>query len=164
MYKDISGGSLSDSGISDGDGCLSDREHRLTALRNLVNQLKETLSPNSSAMESISSRMEAAENELTVLKQTFHKIIKEEQQSQNGNTKNFKSESSEKSSETRERNHFEYALWAWRAKGISFLIQIFLSIIIMAGLMLQPDCCESFNSFSSSLAPQLKFIKGPPPT
>lgn len=160
FYKDFSTGSLSDSGISDGDGCLSDREHRLTALRNLVNQLKETLAPNSTAMESISTRMEAAENELAVLKQTFRKIIKEEQHI---NPKFVENENTKKSKST--QNHkFEYATWAWRAKGISFLIHLLISIVIMTGIFLQPDCCESFNSFSNSLAPQLKFIKGPPPT
>lgn len=161
FYKDFSTGSLSDSGISDGDGCLSDREHRLTALRNLVNQLKETLAPNSSAMESITTRMEAAENELAVLKQTFRKIIKEEQHNSPRSTEH---ENCRKFKSTRNESKFEYAMWSWRAKCISFLIHILLCIVIMTGIFLQPDCCESFNSFSTSLAPQLKFIKGPPPT
>ncbi|KAL5284939.1 hypothetical protein ACFFRR_006947 [Megaselia abdita] len=160
FYKDFSTGSLSDSGISDGDGCLSDRENRLTALRNLVNQLKETLAPNSTAMESISTRMEAAENELADLKQTFRKIVKEEQHI----PKSVEQDNTKKSKSTQNKARFEYAIWAWRAKGISFLIHILISIVIMTGLLLQPDCCESFNSFSNSLAPQLKFIKGPPPT
>lgn len=161
LFKDFSTGSLSDSGISDGDGCLSDREHRLTALRNLVNQLKETLAPNSTAMESITTRMEAAENELATLKQTFRKIIKEEQ---HNNPKYKEHEQGKKFKSIRNRNEFQYAIWGWRTKGIYFLINILLIIVIMTGAFLQPDCCESFNFFSNSLLPQLKFVKGPPPT
>jgi hypothetical protein len=52
---------LSDSGISDGDGGLSERERRLGALRKLAKQLENSLAPGSHALKTITQRMEAAE-------------------------------------------------------------------------------------------------------
>ncbi len=66
---------LSDSGISDGDGGLSERERRLGALRRLAKQLENSLAPGSHALKTITDRKEAAEQELRVLQKTCRELI-----------------------------------------------------------------------------------------
>lgn len=72
------GGSLSDSGISDGSGSeqeLSKREHRLANLRRIMRSLEAQLAPGSKALIELWKRIEDAENELRDLQRQCRELI-----------------------------------------------------------------------------------------
>lgn len=72
------GGSLSDSGISDGSGSeqeLSKREHRLANLRRITRSLEAQLAPGSKALVELWKRIEDAESELRDLQRQCRELI-----------------------------------------------------------------------------------------
>ncbi|XP_029155891.1 uncharacterized protein LOC114928735 isoform X2 [Nylanderia fulva] len=72
------GGSLSDSGISDGSGSeqeLSEREHRLANLRRISRSLEAQLAPGSKALVEFKKRIEDAESELRDLQRQCRELI-----------------------------------------------------------------------------------------
>ncbi|KAL6423713.1 hypothetical protein ACFW04_010303 [Cataglyphis niger] len=72
------GGSLSDSGISDGSGSeqeLSKREHRLANLRRITRNLEAQLAPGSKALDELWKRVEDAESDLRDLQRQCRELI-----------------------------------------------------------------------------------------
>lgn len=72
------GGSLSDSGISDGSGSeqeLSKREHRLANLRRITRSLEAQLAPGSKTLIELRKMIEDAENELRDLQRQCRELI-----------------------------------------------------------------------------------------
>ncbi|XP_024868846.1 uncharacterized protein LOC112452726 [Temnothorax curvispinosus] len=71
------GGSLSDSGISDSgsDQELSEREHRLAALRRLTRSLETQLAPDSEALTDLWKKIEHTETELRDLRKQCEEIV-----------------------------------------------------------------------------------------
>lgn len=54
--------------------------------------------------------------------------------------------------------------WKWRVARFSFPLQLALIALFCAACFLEPNCCNGMNNFSWSLSPQLRYIRGPPPT
>lgn len=72
------GGSLSDSGISDGSGSeqeLSKREHRLANLRRIRRNLEAQLGPGSKALVELWKRYEDAESDLRNLQEQCRELV-----------------------------------------------------------------------------------------
>lgn len=53
--------------------------------------------------------------------------------------------------------------WAWRIARVAVPMQLALFTVYCAACMMQPNCCDNINNFSMSFAPQLRYIRGPPP-
>ncbi|XP_026480521.1 uncharacterized protein LOC113386977 [Ctenocephalides felis] len=213
----LDGGSLSDSGISDGgsDWGFSERERRLGALRRLHRQLELALAPGSAALLAITKRMEQAESELRSLQQacrelvartavqgeTVHRITADmnmrrgsngssnassQGRSPNGGKRKTKRRQAQSvtvpavtilsepakgdlctaggpdddpgSSPTPARPG-----WAKRVARAALPLQLALVAVFCAACLLEPHCCDSMNTWTMSLAPQLRYVRGPPP-
>lgn len=53
--------------------------------------------------------------------------------------------------------------WAWRVARIALPVQIAIITLLCAACFMEPHCCDTLNNFSMSFAPQLRYIRGPPP-
>ncbi|XP_037958116.1 uncharacterized protein LOC119687743 [Teleopsis dalmanni] len=53
--------------------------------------------------------------------------------------------------------------WARRIARAAVPVQLALFTVFCAACLMQPNCCDNLNNFSMSFAPQLRYIRGPPP-
>ena len=53
--------------------------------------------------------------------------------------------------------------WGWRIARVAVPVQLALCTAVYAACMMQPNCCDNLNNFSMSFAPQLHYVRGPPP-
>lgn len=53
--------------------------------------------------------------------------------------------------------------WGWRIARVAVPMQLALFAVYCAANLMQPNCCDNINNFSMSFAPQLRYIRGPPP-
>lgn len=173
-------GSFSDSGISDegSEQELSEREHRLSAIRRLVRLLEAIMAPESDARIKMTQRLEEAENELRKLQSQCRGLIVRtavcaEVQTRGGQIANvpksgkrklssepaaLKSKSGDPDDEPETSGS-----WFWRVIRVSIPFQVALVLIICTACLLEPSCCDSINNLNLSLTPQLRYIRGPPP-
>lgn len=54
--------------------------------------------------------------------------------------------------------------WAWRVAKYALPMQIAIVVLLCAACFLEPHCCDGVNNMSWSLTPQLRYVRGPPPT
>lgn len=52
----------------------------------------------------------------------------------------------------------------WRVARIAVFMQLALITAFCIAYMMQPDCCENMNTYAMSFTPQLRYVRGPPPT
>ncbi|KAG8232340.1 hypothetical protein J437_LFUL008808 [Ladona fulva] len=64
-----------------------------------------------------------------------------------------------KGKEHKRRKH-----WAWRALYLAMPFQFAIVLLLCAAYFLEPHCCSALNNLSFSLSPQLRYVRGPPPT
>ncbi|XP_013384395.1 uncharacterized protein LOC106154553 [Lingula anatina] len=50
-----------------------------------------------------------------------------------------------------------------RILKVAIPLQILLILLFGLAMLLEPDCCEYFNNFRLTFAPQLRYVRGPPP-
>uniref|UniRef100_A0A182P2S4 KASH domain-containing protein n=1 Tax=Anopheles epiroticus TaxID=199890 RepID=A0A182P2S4_9DIPT len=53
--------------------------------------------------------------------------------------------------------------WVWRITKIAVPVQLALVLVMCAACFFEPHCCDALNTYSMSLTPQLRYMKGPPP-
>lgn len=53
--------------------------------------------------------------------------------------------------------------WAKRVARAALPLQLALVAVFCAACLLEPHCCDSMNTWTMSLAPQLRYVRGPPP-
>lgn len=52
----------------------------------------------------------------------------------------------------------------WRVARIAVFMQLALITAFCIAYIMQPDCCENMNTYAMSFTPQLRYVRGPPPT
>lgn len=162
---EMTGGSLSDSGISDSgsEQDLSERERRLAALRRLARHLEAVLAPGSAAILSMAKRIEATENELRGLQRTCRELIVRTAVCAEAKGP-LPTLCSQRPPNTRSPEGGEKRNgWLWRVIRAAFPFQLALMALFCIACLLEPHCCDSMNSLTISISPQLRYIRGPPP-
>lgn len=53
--------------------------------------------------------------------------------------------------------------WFKRVMRASLPFQLALVALLCVACLLEPHCCDNMNTFSMSLSPQLRYVRGPPP-
>uniref|UniRef100_A0A1B6EWZ8 KASH domain-containing protein n=2 Tax=Cuerna arida TaxID=1464854 RepID=A0A1B6EWZ8_9HEMI len=178
-------GSLSDSGISDsGSEQESERERRLSALRRLARQLEAALSPNSQAIRDMAKRIEQTENELRGLQKTCRELIVRTAVCADARIQQQDSPSPSPSLVNRSKRGASgpesflvpddddddpgpgkrSAGWLWRVIRAALPFQMAILAIFCVACLLEPHCCDNINNLNFSLTPQLRYVRGPPPT
>ncbi|CAG0899237.1 unnamed protein product [Darwinula stevensoni] len=54
--------------------------------------------------------------------------------------------------------------WGWRILRAAFPFQMLLVVLCWMAAVLEPRCCDAINNLANSWAPQLRYIRGNPPT
>lgn len=57
----------------------------------------------------------------------------------------------------------EKRTWSWRFAKYAVPVQLALIALFCAACFIEPNCCDSTNSFAWSLSPHLRYVRGPPP-
>ncbi|BES93915.1 Hypothetical protein NTJ_06724 [Nesidiocoris tenuis] len=169
------GGNYSDSGISDSGSevDLSEREKRLAALRRLVRHLEAVLAPGSAAIVNMSKRIEQTEKELKGLQVTCRELIdrtnvfvesKAPLLASNGftNTNALRGDKTTDDDCSSRGPGSKIKAWLWRAVRAGLPFQLAVIAILCIACLLEPQCCDTMNNFAYA-APQLRYVKGPPP-
>ncbi|KAG8322966.1 hypothetical protein J6590_012960 [Homalodisca vitripennis] len=54
--------------------------------------------------------------------------------------------------------------WLWRVIRAALPFQMAILAIFCVACLLEPHCCDNINNLNFSLTPQLRYVRGPPPT
>ncbi|XP_064292662.1 klarsicht protein isoform X2 [Plodia interpunctella] len=158
--------SLSDSGISDGDGEGAGRARRLQALRELARRLQAALAPNSPAHRAIAKRMEQTENEVRILQESCRALVEQSipDLKIDENSKDYNLAVTGNKTGAGDPDYSPRGGWVWRVLRSSLPIQLCLvALLLAAWLVERPRCCDALNSLAQTLTPQLRYVRGPPP-
>ncbi|KAF5287452.1 hypothetical protein FQA39_LY15908 [Lamprigera yunnana] len=158
--------SYSDSGISD-EGSEHEegkRERRLASIRQLMRQFETIMAPDCSARTKMSERLLAAEDELRHLQKRCRSLVVRTAVSavtlpcvQKKNLPGGDPEDPEDKSGSGRS-------WFKRFMLASLPFQLAIIALFCIAWLLEPQCCDNMNTLSMSFTPQLRYIRGPPPT
>ncbi|XP_068217202.1 klarsicht protein [Palaemon carinicauda] len=173
---------LSDSGTSGYESCsseeLSERERRLAHLRRLARDLEASLSPDSQAWLAITKTLSNAEMELKGLQKHCRDLVvrSTETLDQTKTSPQLRRRSWVKDSKvsrmgrgdrrvsSRDSNRgYGRRGWVWRVVRAALPFQAALLLLFCVACLLEPNCCDTHNSLTMTLTPQLRYVHGPPP-
>ncbi|XP_025835588.1 uncharacterized protein LOC108733798 isoform X2 [Agrilus planipennis] len=156
-------GSLSDSGISDegSEHELGERERRLACMRRLVRQLELEMAPDCIARTKMTERLLAAEEELRALQKRCRSLIV--RTAVTASTPVNDPIIAVKGSPGDPDDDPTAVSWFKRVVRASVPFQLAIVALLCVACLLAPKCCDNMNTFSMSLTPQLRYVRGPPP-
>lgn len=173
---------LSDSGTSGYESCsseeLSERERRLAHLRRLARDLEASLSPDSQAWAAITKTLSSAEMELKGLQKHCRELVvrSTETLDQTKTSPQLRRRSWAKDSKVGRMSRSDRRVngrdsgrgsgrrgWMWRVVRAALPFQAALLLLFCVACLLEPNCCDTHNSLTMTLTPQLRYVHGPPP-
>ncbi|XP_066939736.1 klarsicht protein isoform X3 [Macrobrachium rosenbergii] len=173
---------LSDSGTSGYESCsseeLSERERRLAHLRRLARDLEASLSPDSQAWQAITKTLSSAEMELKGLQKHCRDLVvrSTETLDQTKTSPQLRRRSWVKDSKVSRMSRGDRRVnsrdsnrgygrrgWVWRVVRAALPFQAALLLLFCVACLLEPNCCDTHNSLTMTLTPQLRYVHGPPP-
>nr|CAD7394111.1 unnamed protein product [Timema cristinae] len=192
QFLSTEGGSLSDSGISDSgsENDLNGREKRLTALRQLARSMAAALAPGCAALLKINQELDQTEAQLRALQKSCRDLIVNTAvcmesnslplrhittSTHNGIRSVFDLSRRRKSStpllkatspdaDPDDPDDKRSGRWSWRLFRASLPFHVALVALFCVAWLLEPTCCDAMNNLVFSLTPQLRYVRGPPPT
>ncbi|CAH0773042.1 unnamed protein product [Bemisia tabaci] len=171
-------GSLSDSGISDSgsEQDICEREKRLGEMRKLAKEM-DLLSPGSLFAMDVNKRVQEMEAKLRELQRNCRNlIVKTAVCAETGcpaaPKKQFHLTPSKRCRSPVLKGELATAddgddgdkpSQFWRILKCSMPFHLAIMLLVCVACLLEPHCCDSLNNFHRSIAPQMRYLYGPPP-
>ncbi|KAK4871667.1 hypothetical protein RN001_015791 [Aquatica leii] len=162
----LSESSYSDSGISD-EGSEHEqgkRERRLASIRHLMRQFEAIMAPDCSARTRMSERLLEAEDELRHLQKRCRSLVVRTTVSEVTPPCEQSKILPDGDPEDPEDKSGNCGSWFKRVMRASLPFQLAVIALFCIACLIEPQCCDNMNTLAMSFTPQLRYVRGPPPT